>query len=138
MRVSNAIGQLINACIDDERMLTHEKRAVGGRRRQVLEQLERERARSIEQLRALSSGTVHSDHASWIEQGREAARMLRGMVGGPNGGDSVSACLRSCRRTEERFDEALLLPWPDATRTILVEQRARLDDAHAALVAVRH
>jgi hypothetical protein len=136
---AGALRQLIDACIDDQRMLDHESRAVAGRRKAVLERLGEERADQIATLENLDGeNDVGAHSASWREHAREIAREVRTMLGGPSSGDSVAACLQSCRRTEERFDATLELPWPIAIRSVLLDERARLDDARAALVSIKY
>ena len=66
------------------------------------------------------------------------SKTVRGALGLSNSGDAVAACRRSCRRTEERFDRALARSWPEPMRATLLEQRALLDDASAALVAIQY
>jgi hypothetical protein len=138
MRTTRALGQLLDACIDDARLLDHERRFVHGHRREVLEALAVERARFVTELQGLDSGTdVRPRNGSWMELGRELGRSVRGGLGLSNDGDSVAACRRSCRRTEESLDRALALAWPEPIRAALAEQRERLDDASAALVAIQ-
>jgi hypothetical protein len=136
---AGALRQLIDVCIDDQRMLDHESRTVEGHRKEVLERLGYERADLIATLEGLDAeNDVGAHPGSWQERAREIVREIRTAVGGPSSGDSVMACLRSCRRTEERFDATLELPWPLAIRSVLVEERARLDDARRSLIAIKY
>ena len=138
MTSANAIDHLVDACIDDARMLQHESRTVAGHRRELLEDLARERAVFAEQLLALEEGHHARSHpGSWTELARELARSLRSGLGVSTDGDAVAACRRSCRRTEERFDRALSLPWSEASRAIIAGQRTRLDDASRALISIQ-
>lgn len=137
MNTSRSFGRLIDACADDKRMLEHESRALRGRRSAVLSRLAIERGELVEQLRALAGPDARAHRGSWFEHARELGRTLRGKLGVSTDGDSISACRRSLRRTEEDFDKALALPWPHAVRTVLVEQRARLDAAQDSLVSVQ-
>jgi hypothetical protein len=137
MNHSNAIPRLINACLDDERMLEHESRSTQGYRRNVLEDLAEDRTRFVRELREL--GYAESAwHTGVVERLRELGRSFRGVLGGPSGADSVAACRRSCRRTASVFDEALDLEWPARVRAILNEQRARLDDSQRSLNAIQY
>jgi hypothetical protein len=141
MKSTKAIRELIEASIDDERMMEHESRSVGGHRGAVLERLAAERGASVEKLRELGSrrGDIGSHHRSWTELGRELGRSFRVFLAGePCNSDSVAACRRACIRTKARFDEALELAWPEAIRSILVEQRAQLDGAREALLAIQY
>ena len=139
MRSSNAIRKVIDACLDDERMLEHESHTVGSRRSAVLHGLAIKRAAFAEQLRQIA-GTrgAGSRNGSWTELGRELGRSVRTAVGGPSDSDAITACRRSCRRTESRFDAALALGLPPALHAILVEQRAELDRDMTALVALQY
>jgi hypothetical protein len=138
MKTPAAIAHLIDACIDDKRMLEHESRAVHGHRRLVLERLTNEQARMVDRLKALGQADARPHRGSAIELGRELGRTLRGLLGCSTSGDAVHACRRSCRRAEARFDEALQLPWPQATFAVLTEERARLGAAADALVAIQY
>jgi hypothetical protein len=133
-----AMGKLIDVCIDDEGMLEHEGRSVHGHRRAVLGQLAAERSGLVGRLTALGYVRGRSRRVSWIELGRELGRSLRSRLGGPNDGDSVAACRRSCRRAEIRFDAALELSWPEHTRSTLVHERACLGVARDALIAIEY
>jgi hypothetical protein len=129
---------LIDVCGDDQRMLEHEARAVHGQRSKVLALLAKERSQFIDQLRALAGPGARPHRGSWLELARELGRTVRGQLGVSTGGDSIAACRRSLRRTEEGFDGALELPWPQAMRAVLVDQRARLDTAQDKLISVQY
>jgi len=138
-KTAGALGRLINACIDDQRMLAHESRGVGAGRRVVLDRLSDERSELITTLEGLDTENQRGARSSsWREDARELFREVRTVLGGPSSGDSVTACLQSNRRTEELFDETLALPWPLAIRSVLVDERARLDDARTALIAIKY
>lgn len=138
-KTTGALGRLIDACIDDQRMLEHESRALGASRRAVLERLSDERSDVISTLEELDTENQRGARsASWREDARELFREVRTVLGGPSSGDSITACLRSQRRTEELFDETLALPWSVAIRSVLVEQRVRVGDARAELVAIKY
>lgn len=141
MRTSKAIDRVIDACIDDERMLEHESRFVRGHRRDLLARLAVEQAVFVGRLQGLGfgrGGDRLSHPRSWTELAREVGRLLRVIAGGRSDSDSVAACRRSCIRTEAPFDKALELPWPGAVREALVEQRAHLDGARNALIAIQY
>lgn len=137
---SSSVERLIDACVDDGRMLEHESRAVRASRREVLRELASERARFAADLEALVGGPGRrgrTNRSSWLELGRELGRSLRGVLGGPSEGDSVAACLRSCRRTESRYDAALVEELPAGVRDVVAAQRKRLGEDHDALVAIQ-
>ncbi|HEY8073738.1 MAG TPA: hypothetical protein VIF62_06510 [Labilithrix sp.] len=136
MKQSHAISDLIEACIDERRMLEHESRVVDPKRGKVLDGLAEERTRFVAQLRAVGADS-RGHLGTWREVGRELGRTLRVVFGGRSGGDTVAACRRSCKRTSSRFDEALELPWPPMVRALLSEQRARLEEDGAALMAIQ-
>lgn len=139
MTSSNAIGKLIEGCLDDERMLEHESHTVGSHRRAVLHNLATKRARFAERLRQIAGQSdVGSRNGSWRELGRELGRSLRWALGGPSDSDAISACRRSCRRLESRFDKVLALRLPPAVRTVVAEQRIELDEDMNALVALQY
>jgi hypothetical protein len=134
MKTSNAVGNLIDACLDDKRMLEHESRVVGTDRAKLLRKLATERSHDVEDLRGVLSARDKREHGgSWAELGRELGRGLRVALGFRSEGDSIAACRQSCMRTMSRFDQALDLPLAESVRAIVVEQRARLDSAHEAL-----
>jgi hypothetical protein len=136
MRRSTAIGKLIDACIDDRRMLEHESRVVDTKRGRVLETLAGERTRFVEQLRDVAR-VSRGNLGSWTEVAREFGRTMRLALGGPSASDAVAACRRSCNRTSSRFDEALTLAWPEPVRALLLQQRALLEKDSAALTAIQ-
>jgi hypothetical protein len=139
MRSSNAVDKVIEACIDDARMLEHESETVGKRRSQVLHHLASKRAQFVHKLRHVAGRSeTGSRNGSWTELGRELGRSFRLVLGGPSDGDAITACRKSCRRTESRFDAALRLPLPPAVHAVLVEQRAQLDQDMNALADLQY
>jgi hypothetical protein len=68
---------------------------------------------------------------------REGARDVWVSAAGPNCGDAIGACRHSRARTEERYDEALQMPWPDEIRRVLAAQRHRLHDEASELIQLQ-
>ena len=139
MRTSNAIDKVIEACIDEGRMLEHESRTVSKQRSEVLQHLATKRAQFVDELQRVGGRSDAGSHnGSWTELARELGRSFRLALGGPSDSDAVSACRRSCRRTESRFDAALGLPLSPSVHALLVEQRAQLDTDTKALIAIQY
>lgn len=141
MQPPASLRRLIDAFVDDERMLDHESRAVRGRRKEVLAAMSTERGRFVDQLRVLEGANprrTSPGRGSWIELARELGRTLRGKLGVSSAGDSITACRRSLRRTEEALDRALKVPSPKSTRALLLDQRARLDAGRDELIAIQY
>jgi len=136
MNTSKEIAKLIDACLDDERMLEHESRFVSPERARVLRVLAAERGRFIDELRGVGGIRDTREHGSWRELGRELSRDLRVALGLGNGGDAIAACRRSCKRTEARFERALDLPWPTPSRAVIEGQHARIHATRDELSAV--
>lgn len=141
MSPSSALGSVIDACIDDGRMLEHESRSASPRRRDVLHGLAAQRASFVTALMELSGEANlrgRANRPSLKERGRELARSFRGVLGGPSDSDAVAACLRSCRRTESRYEAALgQTTLPTRVRELLVAQRRQLGEDDAALLAIQ-
>jgi hypothetical protein len=137
MKTSNGIDQLVGACVDDKRMLEREIAEVGARNRPMLSELAAERGRFVSELRALGGGAARHG-GSPIELLRELGRRLERVATGPSNTDAVSACRRSLRRTEARYDKALELSWPDEVRTVLLSQRDRLSLSRDMLISIQY
>jgi hypothetical protein len=136
---SSVLGGLIDACIDEHRMLDHERWRVDAYRNAVLARLAAERALAIARLTELGSAVGTSARGgSWPALQRALGRATRAFMEGSDDGDPIAACCRSCRRTEERFDRALELQWPEAIRRVLAEQREVARDANVVLNALQY
>jgi hypothetical protein len=68
---------------------------------------------------------------------RELGSSFRGVLGGPSDSDAVSACLRSCRRTESRYDTVLGTELSPRMRDVITTQRRQLVEDDAALLAIQ-
>jgi hypothetical protein len=137
MRTSNALKKLMDSGCDGERMLRHESEFVEGLPRILLRRLADERQANGEQLRG--SGTSSGGgHGSWAELGRELARSVRVAAGGRNRGDAVASCRRAMGRLEEVYERAMVLAWPDETRTLLAAQLVDVRRANQELISVQY
>ena len=138
-RSSSVLCGLIDACIDEQRMLDHERWRVDAYRNAVLARLAGERALAITRLTELGSAVgTGARHGSWAALQRALRRALRAFMDGSDAGDPIAACRRCCRRTEESFDRALELPWPDGIRAVLAEQRQVACGASVVLTALQY
>ncbi len=127
MKISDALGKLIRACVDDERTLRHECEFVDASRAETLTRLACEREQFVAELERLGEGVQPHD-GSWTELSREVGRDIWVTGAGRNSGDAITTCRHSRARTEALYDEALQASWPDEIRRILAAQRCRLHD----------
>jgi hypothetical protein len=139
MRTSNGLKRLIVACLDDERTFRNESRFVHESRRIVLGNLASERAGFAKQLRVAGGASHADDRASrpWSSVLRGLARRIRVAAGGPNSGDAIAECRHSQDRTEGLYDQVVGLPWSKEVLSTLREQRSRIHDVHAELMALQ-
>jgi hypothetical protein len=123
---------LIRACVDDEHTLRHEASIVGDALAVTLGRLAAERAAFVTALERIQERESSHD-GSWREMSREAAREVWLAAAGANDGDAMAACRHSSARTAAVYEEALLLPWPDATLSVLMAQYKALREDRAWL-----
>ncbi len=140
MRKTNALQQLIESCLDNERLLRHESGLVDSTRRPTLKRLADERHTAVDELRSLRSRSTRrrgSVSGSWFALLRELRRNVRVALGGRNSGDAVAACRRSMSRAEALYDRAVVLPLPEKTVVLLLQQRNGIRLASVELKAIQ-
>ncbi len=128
MKASGMLRRLIGACIDDGSTLQHERKFVDASRAAKLARLAREREQFVVDLERLQEASQHRTVVSWTELVREATRNVKVAAAGRNNGDAIASCRHSRARTEARYDDAMLGPWPDETRRVLEAHLRRLHD----------
>jgi hypothetical protein len=136
MLKSKGLERLIEGCLDDERTLQNESGGVGSRRHAVLDRMAGERSQFVEQLRTLGEPGIRPT-ASWLGSLREGMRWAFVLAGGPNNGDSISACRRSCDRIEALYTHAIGLPWAQAILPTLSDQRESIRRSRQELIALQ-
>jgi hypothetical protein len=138
MGTAKALRKLMDAGHDGARLLRSESKFVDDGRRSVLVRLADQRLASVEQLRGVGGrpGAV-GESSSWLELLREGGRSLQVAAGGANSGDAVAACRRAMSRLEAAYDRFMSLPWPQATRDLLLEQRQGVAYASDQLVSIQ-
>jgi len=133
MQTSPAIAKVIQSCLDDERTLIEESKAVDEQRRAVLIRLADERRRFAEDLERFNG---QGSRESWGAIVREARNNMWAGTAGRNPGDAVAACLRSQHRTEVRYEEALETELSSEVRAALVTQHQSVHAARADLAKI--
>ncbi|HLK40693.1 MAG TPA: hypothetical protein VKU41_28265 [Polyangiaceae bacterium] len=133
MKTPNVLRKLVRACVDDEKTLLHESHFVDARRAAVLTRMAYEREELVADLEQLLEPAPRRPTGSWRELLREARRTVWVWAAGPNNGDAIGACRRSCARTGTTYDRAMQAPLSEETRRILTAHRRRLQDEINAL-----
>ena len=133
-----ALGRVLDACIDEERVLDRQRVRVDAYRHAVLERLAKERAVGIARLTAVGAAQGAQRRGAWGAVRRALGRTRRGLTDASDGDDPIAACRRSCSHTQDTFDRALELPWPEPIREVLVEQHAMACGASQALSALQY
>jgi hypothetical protein len=136
MRQSKGLERLIEGCLDDERTLHNESDRVGPQRHAVLRRIAGERQQFADCLRTLGEPGVRSA-VSWLGGLREGMRWAFVLAGGPNSGDSISACRRSCDRIEALYTSAIGLRWAQSILPTLSEQRESIRRSRQELLALQ-
>jgi hypothetical protein len=136
MHKSKGLERLIAGCLDDERTLEHESGDVDSRRYAVLRRMAGERSQFADRLRTLGEPGARPS-PSLSRRLRGGMRWLFVLAGGPNNGDSIAACRRSCDRTEALYTSAIGLPWAQPILSTLSEQRDAIRRSGQELLALQ-